>query len=253
MPATNSTTNYELPIFIGTDKPSWMGDWNGAMNKIDAALATAAANATAAMTTANAASTTAQAAQTAVGALETKVNSIETTIQTQAMEISENSQDIQQIQSQISNLNLGFTTLSVTTYGQNGSTKTFNQAAIISPDQYLLPVLIPSDYLYFKQLGAGPNWIAEYGKISGNPFNLQGAEPALNTSIRFYHCGVTFPWVSQNTTYPIWAFFDSQANCTRLYIKGSGANPQAGALSGLLLSLTSRSYTNMTLNVLPQL
>lgn len=38
MSATNQTSNYELPLFIGTDKPSWLGDFNGAMNAIDTAI-----------------------------------------------------------------------------------------------------------------------------------------------------------------------------------------------------------------------
>lgn len=39
MSATNSTANINLPLFIGTDKPTWLTDWNGAMNAIDAAIA----------------------------------------------------------------------------------------------------------------------------------------------------------------------------------------------------------------------
>lgn len=38
MSATNATTNYALPLFIGTDKPAWLVDWNGAMSAIDAAI-----------------------------------------------------------------------------------------------------------------------------------------------------------------------------------------------------------------------
>lgn len=38
--STNKTTNYELPQFIGTDKPSWLGDVNGAMSAIDTAMHT---------------------------------------------------------------------------------------------------------------------------------------------------------------------------------------------------------------------
>ena len=38
MSATNATTNYALPIFIGTDKPAWLVDWNTAMTDIDAAI-----------------------------------------------------------------------------------------------------------------------------------------------------------------------------------------------------------------------
>ena len=38
MGATNHTTNYNLSQFIGTDKPTWLTDYNGDMEKIDTAL-----------------------------------------------------------------------------------------------------------------------------------------------------------------------------------------------------------------------
>lgn len=44
MGATNSTTNYQLPIFIGSDTPSWLIDWNNAMTAIDTAIAAAKAS-----------------------------------------------------------------------------------------------------------------------------------------------------------------------------------------------------------------
>lgn len=40
MSATNATPTISLPLFIGTDKPAWLTDWNGAMNIIDSAIAT---------------------------------------------------------------------------------------------------------------------------------------------------------------------------------------------------------------------
>lgn len=36
--STNKTTNYELPQFVGTDKPSWLGDFNEAMLTIDTGM-----------------------------------------------------------------------------------------------------------------------------------------------------------------------------------------------------------------------
>lgn len=33
--ATNSTTNYGLPLFVATDKPAWLVDWNNTMIEID--------------------------------------------------------------------------------------------------------------------------------------------------------------------------------------------------------------------------
>ena len=39
MSATNATPTIALPLFIGTDKPAWLTDFNGAMNTIDGAIA----------------------------------------------------------------------------------------------------------------------------------------------------------------------------------------------------------------------
>lgn len=38
MTATNHTENYNLSQFAGTDRPTWLGDYNGDMSKIDAQL-----------------------------------------------------------------------------------------------------------------------------------------------------------------------------------------------------------------------
>lgn len=38
MTATNHTKNYDLSQFAGTDRPTWLGDYNGDMSKIDAQL-----------------------------------------------------------------------------------------------------------------------------------------------------------------------------------------------------------------------
>lgn len=71
MSSTNKTTNYELSQFIGTDKPTFLGDYNGDMSKIDTQMktnATAIATASARVETAN---------QNASSAL-TKANDVET-------------------------------------------------------------------------------------------------------------------------------------------------------------------------------
>ena len=47
MSHTNQTANYHLPQFIGTDKPAWLVDVNGAMADIDTQMK---ANETAAAT-----------------------------------------------------------------------------------------------------------------------------------------------------------------------------------------------------------
>lgn len=35
MASTNKTENYDLSQFVGTDRPTWLGDYNGDMKKID--------------------------------------------------------------------------------------------------------------------------------------------------------------------------------------------------------------------------
>lgn len=76
---TNSTANLALPQFIGTDKPTWLGDINSAFSDIDAYVGTndaavagavadagsAVSQAASAVSTANAANTTAGNASTA--------------------------------------------------------------------------------------------------------------------------------------------------------------------------------------------
>lgn len=38
MASTDKTENYDLSQFVGTDRPTWLGDYNGDMAKIDAQL-----------------------------------------------------------------------------------------------------------------------------------------------------------------------------------------------------------------------
>lgn len=44
MTATNHTANYNLSQFKPTDRPTWQGDYNGDMTKIDAAIHAAASS-----------------------------------------------------------------------------------------------------------------------------------------------------------------------------------------------------------------
>lgn len=53
MTATNETANYKLPLFTDNDQPTWLGDFNGAMGKIDADMNTIGANASTALSAAN--------------------------------------------------------------------------------------------------------------------------------------------------------------------------------------------------------
>lgn len=67
MSSTNKTTNYQLSQYIGTDKPTYLGDYNGDMNKIDAAIKAAKDAGSTATSTAASAESKAEAAQTTAG------------------------------------------------------------------------------------------------------------------------------------------------------------------------------------------
>lgn len=103
MASTNKTTHYDLPQWIGTDKPTFLGDLNSAMNKIDEAIYngtndgsealtkansalskadSAASNASTALSTANSASTTANTALDTANTASNKADSAYTTANT---------------------------------------------------------------------------------------------------------------------------------------------------------------------------
>ena len=79
---TNSTANYNLPQFVGTDKPSWLGDINNAFSAIDTAIANAASTATTADGKADALGTTVSGHTTQIGTLSNTVTAQGNTLNT---------------------------------------------------------------------------------------------------------------------------------------------------------------------------
>ena len=111
MSHTNSTTNYNLPEFIGTDTPGWLTDINGAMADIDAAIyarqqgiATNANNITALdgrLTTVEGASST---AASDITALQGRMTSAEYNITDNTTAIGNNTADISALNTLVSSL-----------------------------------------------------------------------------------------------------------------------------------------------------
>ena len=86
MASTNKTTNYELSQYVGTDKPTYLSDYNGDMYKIDAQMktnadniATAISSASTATSTANSALSTAQSAESTANSASSTASSASTT------------------------------------------------------------------------------------------------------------------------------------------------------------------------------
>lgn len=94
MASTNKTTHYDLPQWIGTDKPTFLGDLNGAFSTIDTQLYTAVTNAENANDSASSAAgavtdmqddvdnlkTWQTTAASAISGLQTSVNTLNTNV-----------------------------------------------------------------------------------------------------------------------------------------------------------------------------
>lgn len=74
MGSTNKTTNYELSQFLGSDKPAWLLDYNGDMQKIDTQMKANADAASAAQSKADTADGKADDLRTDLTTLNNQVN-----------------------------------------------------------------------------------------------------------------------------------------------------------------------------------
>lgn len=102
MSATNRTPNFELPLFIGTDIPSWLSDWNGSMNSIDTAMQT-----------------------------------IKTTANGAASGVSGNTSDIETINGQITTINSTLTNLGNSVQALSTNMNAFHRSVITNPNSTL--------------------------------------------------------------------------------------------------------------------
>lgn len=94
MTASNETPYYKLPLFADNDQPTWLGDFNGTMNKIDSALNSIGSNASTALSAAN-------NAVNRVGTLETQFALVQSSAN-QALSLSQtNETDIATLDAQM--------------------------------------------------------------------------------------------------------------------------------------------------------
>lgn len=108
MSHTNSTANYNLPQFVGTDKPAWLGDINPAMSAIDTAIKTASDNASSASTgtTANtsAIGDLTNLTTTAKTNLVSAINELDSDLGTTSTQVSTNTGNIGNLQTSVNSL-----------------------------------------------------------------------------------------------------------------------------------------------------
>lgn len=90
MSATNVTTYYEFPVFVGSDKPAWLVDWNGAMNAIDSAI--------------HEAKTEADANATNIASLQSSVTSLSGSVESQGSSITSLTQSLTSLQGTVNTI-----------------------------------------------------------------------------------------------------------------------------------------------------
>ena len=84
MASTNKTTHYELSQYVGTDKPTYLTDYNGDMSAIDTGIYNAQTKADSAYTLADTANGNAGTAQTTANSAVTSAGTANTNIGTMA-------------------------------------------------------------------------------------------------------------------------------------------------------------------------
>lgn len=90
MSATNVTTYYKFPVFVGSDKPAWLVDWNGAMNAIDSAI--------------HEAKTEADANATNIASLQSSVTSLSGSVESQGSSITSLTQSLTSLQGTVNTI-----------------------------------------------------------------------------------------------------------------------------------------------------
>ena len=79
MSSTNKTTNYNLPQWVGTDHPTFLGDFNDAFETIDTTMHSNATTASSAQSTATSAQSTAESAQSTAESAKSTAESAKST------------------------------------------------------------------------------------------------------------------------------------------------------------------------------
>lgn len=173
MSATNKTTYYELPIFIGSDTPSWLGDWNNTMNALDGAINGVKTSADNALSVANTAESKSDGNTETIKALKAEVNTIKEAVQNYDQIL-----DFKQANVAIASNNL------MPTYGgafmSQNTNKTLSKLYLLG--RFNSPISNLTSYNY--NTGKGTNRWVDLFTVEDNCFNLtQGSQPSFSNAL----------------------------------------------------------------------
>lgn len=182
MGATNKTPNLELPQFIGTDKPSWLGDFNGAMTAIDAGYGKQSGDISAAATAAQTAKTTADAAQEASAANTTSIQQLTSEMSDVMGDISGLEADVNQINNKLNAIqNIEMKYLSAYCWSGNTWNDTVACRLIKATYNGIAIYLMAIDAKYHSNLVYSGSGTLATLRLTGNLFSMGGASVPYNT------------------------------------------------------------------------
>lgn len=152
MSSTNKTKNYKLSQYIGTDKPTYLGDYNGDMLKIDNQMKTNADSASNATSAAGAAQAVADKASKDVQALNNSVTA--------------NSEDIASLKTKNAQQDVSIQTATNTASSANNKAKQNEQniTDINTRNQWIQGINIHNTGIPNYSKGS---WNCSYNKFSG--------------------------------------------------------------------------------------
>ena len=206
MSATNKTTYLDLPQFIGTDVPSWLGDFNGAMEKIDTGYNNVDIKAGQATSTANSASSKADVNSTAIQSINAELKTIKKAVQNY-----DNILNFKDVQCVISPNNLESSS-SAYMY-QNKTLSTFSMNV-----KFKYPLSNPTKYVFTWSVGGGTTTFFDIVTIEDNCFNLN--QTALPNSANSMTLGVA----TVRTRNYIRAWYDGATTHIGILLAGEPSN-----------------------------
>lgn len=190
MSHTNSTSHYALPQFVGTDIPTWLGDFNSAMTTIDNGINSAATTAGSASTTAAQASTDAAAAQASANSAINSAAAASKAADDAATAVTTEKERAEAAEKKIAD-DMKSTTVSTTLYAEtwnDGSYTITNDLITSTSNQEIIPAVgITADQ--YKAMGAA--MLVDGGQSAGSlTLKAMGTVPTINIPIRIIFRGV---------------------------------------------------------------
>lgn len=198
MSSTNKTNYYKLSQYIGTDKPTYLGDYNSDMSKIDAGIHEVQEAATTANQTAGSAEAKVSALSPSVEALQNDMTEVKASVTTLTVDNSQTIKDVGVLKQEVSSVK--------TTANNAQSDVTILNAAILNT---LKDRVTPVTGLSGKVTAI---YNAKMNLISING-HLQIATPTqVGTNISIGRLPNSIPAPSENKTYYFVAGLTKDAN-----------------------------------------